>query len=420
MPKKVFLFCLCACMVFCAACATEIATPQTLPTEETYQDPSGYVVNGIMEYPDYTFSNPPSAMEMRLRAVNAFEDVLSVRWSVPGDLIYNKTGSLSQKTFHYDADTTYAGLFYSSSSTGLFQFLEYYDYETGRICYPGDTEELKETLGASCADALLWGLTAVCNSVTGPYYPACMVYKNGYLPVGNYTYDYDIESFNFLPTPQIIKDNGNDVMVDAYAKVKPGDMITSTTVNHAAMVISYPLVKYKKDGSVDLNKSFITVQDQRGGVGSEFYEREEGSEIIRYSGCVSVEYTFANLLKKGFLPVTTAEFAGTKPYEACTVSIDKKNCKTIDQLRSATISSNYPLAVVNLIVADQFGNQTVMGRHLFNGADRGGVPREFALSELECLKNFADSQFNKPSYIIKVEVVPSTGQRFIVAEFPLE
>ncbi len=420
MSKRMLILFLCAWVVFCTACATESVTPQTLPPEATYQDPSGYVVNGVMEYPDYSFSNPPSTMELRLRAVAAFKDVLSVRWSVPGDLIYNKTGSLSEKTFHYDADTTYAGLFYSSASTGLFQFLEYYDYETGRICYPGDTEELKETLGASCADAMLWGLTTVCNSVTGPYYPACMVYKNGYLPVGNYTYDYDIESFNFLPTPQIIKNNGNAVMVDAYGKVKPGDMITSTTVNHAAMVISYPVVKYKGDGSIDLQKSYITVQDQRGGVGAEFFERTEGGETIRYSGCVSVDYTFSNLLKKGFLPVTTAEFAGKKPYEPCTVSIDKKNCKTIDQLRSASVSSNYPLAVVNLIAADQFGNQTVIGRQLFNGANRGGVPREFALSELECLTNFAGSQYDTPGYIIKLEVVPSTGQRFIVAEFSLE
>ena len=52
------------------------APPQTLPIETTVKDPTDYVVNGIMKYPDYTFHEEPMVLTMRLKAVNAFKDLL--------------------------------------------------------------------------------------------------------------------------------------------------------------------------------------------------------------------------------------------------------------------------------------------------------------------------------------------------------
>lgn len=78
------------------------------------------------------------------------------------------------------------------------------------------------------------------------------------------------------------------------------------------------------------------------------------------------------------------------------------------------------MAVVNLIVVDQSGNQAVVGRHLFNGANRGCVPREFALEQLEGLEDFESGPYNTAGYTVKVEVVPATGQRFIIADFVLK
>ena len=417
MKHRIAAFFISILLLLSCGCSAPTADPVPLPSTEPILDPTGYVVNGVMKYPDYGFEEDPSGLELRLKAVKAFEDVLSVRWSLSTEITYNKTGPVSNKTFHHDADVTYAGTIYSNANTGLFQFLEFYDFETGRINYPGDVEEFKETLGASCADAMIWGVTAVCNSITGPYYPVSMVYKNGYLPVGDYTYDFTITSYNLLPTYKIVEENGKDVILDAYTKVRPGDMFTSTPDNHGMMAISVPTVIYAQDGSIDLEKSYVMIQDQRGGQGAGFYEVQEGGETIRYSGRTSAKFTFANLLEKSYLPVTTAEFMGIKEYEAGTAKIDKE-CKTTADLLSATVSSNYPLAVVNVIAADQFGNEQVIGRKLFSGGNRGGVPREFALSELECLAEMEGSPYDHPSYTIKIEVVPATGQRLIVAEVP--
>ena len=245
---------------------------QAFPTEETFYDPSGYVVEGVFQYPDYTFSGDPTPMELRLQAVQAVRDLLSIRWSTPSEIAYRKTGPVSEKAFCHDPDVTYAGTLYTNANTGLFQFLEYYDFETGRLTYPGDTEELKETLGASCADALIWGLTTVCPSVSGPYYPVQMVYKNGYLPVGSYTYDLTINSFNYLPTYKITAQNGEKVMLDSYAQMLPGDMLISSKSNHAMMAICEPTVVLTEDGNIDPKNSYVMIQDQRAGSGDKFYE----------------------------------------------------------------------------------------------------------------------------------------------------
>ena len=66
-------------------------------------------------------------------------------------------------------------------------------------------------MGSSCADCLIWGWNTVCNSIVGSYYPVTMVYANGYYPVGDYTYDTSISTFNRLPTNTIIEQNGETV-----------------------------------------------------------------------------------------------------------------------------------------------------------------------------------------------------------------
>ncbi len=416
MKRIISLFTATLLLVSFCACAAEKPPSQTLPIETTVKDPSGYVVNGVMEYPNYTFEEDPSIMELRFQAVKAFKDLLSIRWSTAVPIKYNKTGPVSEKTFQHAEDVTYAGTIYSNANTGLFQFLEFYNFETGRIVYPGEVDEMKETIGASCADAMIWGLTTVCNSITGPYFPATMVYKNGYIPVGSYTYDFEMQSYTLYPTYKIVEDNGKDVILDSYTKVRPGDMFVSTPDNHGMMVIDIPTVIYKEDGTIDLEKSCVFIQDQRGGRGAGFYEENEGGEIIQYSGRTKAKFTFKQLLDKSYLPVTTREFMGIDAYEIGTATISNTNCKSIEDLLNATVSSNYPLAVVNIIAADDFGSKTIIGRQLFGGGGKDGVPREFALKDMECLANFGESAYNVPSYTIQIEVVPSTGQRFIVSE----
>lgn len=373
---------------------------------------SGYSVPEPMQYPDYTFDSQPDPMEMRMMAVQAMRDILCIQWHTEKELNYRKNGPLNHKQFVYEPRKTYAGLLYSSASTGIFQFLEYYNYETGCLEYPGTVDDLKLEIGNSCADALLWGWSAVCNSITGGFYPSLMVPSNGYKAVGSYTYRQNIQSYNELPSYAIIDINPKEVMLDAYAKMLPADALISTKENHALMVIEAPVVTYLADGTIDSANSYVMIQDQKAGGSSSLKEVVNGVKIS-YSGRLSAKYTFDKLLEKKYIPVTAAEFAGEKAYEQATVTVNDPNCSSISALKDITVEANYPLAVVNILSIDANGNQTVLARAMFGGSSMHGVPRSYALSEMDSIETLSPD----PGCTVKLEVVVATGERFYPIAF---
>ena len=372
---------------------------------------SSYSVPEPMQYPDYTFDSQPEPMEMRMMAVQAMRDILCIQWHTESQINYRKNGPLNHKQFVYEPRKTYAGLLYSTASTGIFQFLEYYNYNTGCLEYPGTADELKLEIGNSCADALLWGWSAVCNSITGGFYPTMMVPSNGYKIVGSYTFRQNIQSYNEMPSYAIIDINPKDVMLDAYAKMLPADALISTKENHALMVIEPSVVVYHADGTIDSANSYVMIQDQKAG-GSKSFKDVVNGIPIQYSGRLSAKYTFDKLLEKKYIPVTAAEFTGEKDYEQATVTVNGPNCSSVSALKDITVEANYPLAVINILSIDSSGNQTVLEKAMFGGSSMHGVPRSYALSEMDGIENLSPAA----GCTVKVEVVVSTGERF----YPIE
>ncbi len=385
----------------------------TAPTIDLMDDPTGYKVTNPMKYPDYTLDDQTAtAMDMRLTAVRAARDLLSINWSIATGISYNKTGPVSNKLFMHTADTTYAGVIYSNASTGLFQFMEYYDQDTGRLQFPGSANQLKETLGASCADAMIWGLNTVCTTLEGSYYPSTMVIQNGYYPIGSVTYDESLANFSLYPTDKIMADNGKEVVVEAYTLVLPGDILVSTPDNHGMMAIEKAHVVTNPDGSIDMAKSYVKIQDQRGGQGQGFYEQEIDGEIIQFSGRTEYNFTFEKLYEKGYIPVTTAEFMGKKAYERAMVSADG-NPTTFEELLKTTVSCNYPMAVMNATLVYPDGTTYLIEKKLFSGAEDPGVPKSLLLSEMYTLAKgeFLENLKEECDYTLVIEVVAANGER---------
>lgn len=371
------------------------------------------------QYPDYTFEGEPDSMQLRLTAVKAMRDLLSVQWCTDHVITYKKNGPVSGKQFLHEPGYTYAGVLYSSASSGLFQFLEYYDPASGLLTYEGTADELKLDLGSSCADALLWGWSTVCNSVKGGFYPVMMVPSNGYLPVGNYTIRENISSFNEMPSYAIIDNTPTEVILDAYAQCLPADAIISTPKNHAMMVIEPAVVVRNADGSINPEESYLMIQDQRGGSSNtSFYEVDDNGHTLYFSGRTSAKITFAKLYEDDYIPITAAEFVGEKPYDKATVTASD-GVDSIEALTKAQVESNYPLAVINLIVTDKDGNRTIADRMLFNGSSADGVPKRCFLNTIDGINNLTNSAFNIRGNTISIEVVVSTGERFIPITFTI-
>ena len=371
-----------------------------------------YTVPSPMSTRIYTLEGEPTPEQMRQTAIQAMRDLLSIQWCTDETIAYYKSGPVSKKRFEHKPNETYAGTLYSNASTGLFQFMEYYDQETGKFAYPAPAYLLKDALGNSCADSMLWGWSSVCNSIQNGFYPVLMVYSNGYLPVGDYTYNFDIKTFNQQPTNEILKKNGEEKILQCYMQVQPADSLVSSTDNHAMMVLEPAHVEYKADGSIDLEKSYVHIQDQRGGDGNGFYDQTIDGNVIHYSGRTSYNYPFNKLLEKNYIPVTTAEFAGTKPYEKATLTASNNACADLDALKATTLTANYPLAVIRVTAIDQNGTETVLERKLFGGAAETGVPRSYTLGDLPLWETFNENEANKPGNQLRFDVIVSTGETF--------
>ena len=411
--KRIFCAILtCMLILTMVGCGNQTQTPpETTASIATEPVDVNYVVPSPMAAPVYTFEEEPTPEQLRQTAIQAMRDLLSIQWCTDETIAYYKSGPVSKKRFEHKPGETYAGTLYSNASTGLFQFMEFYNQETGEFAYPAPAYLLKEALGNSCADSMLWGWSSVCNSIKGGFYPVMMVYKNGYLPVGDYTYNFEIETFNQQPSNQIIELNGEEKIVACYLLVQPADSLVSNTDNHAMMVLEPAHVEYKEDGSIDLEKSYIRIQDQRGGDGNGFYDQTIDGNVIHYSGRTSYDYPLGKLLEKNYIPVTTAEFAGLKAYEKAELTVGNENVTTLEELKNATVTSNYPLAVLRVTAIDG-ETETVLDRKLFGGADEAGVPRSFRLGDMELIAEFAANEANKPGTQLRIDVIVSTGETF--------
>ena len=54
---------------------------------------------------------------------------------------------------------------------------------------------------------------------------------------------------------------------------------------------------YRDNGNIDLDESYIVIQDQRGGVGAGFYEVEHDGYTVHHSGRISHTFTFKELME---------------------------------------------------------------------------------------------------------------------------
>lgn len=378
-------------------------------------EPAIHKVPSPLAYPDYSVSENPTTEELRQTAVRAMRDLLSIQWTPAYGISYYNTAG-RDKQFDYVPGTPYGGLLYTGAGSGLFQFLEYYDPETGLLTYPGSGDELRKAIGSSCADSLLWSWGTVANSFSCGYYPSVMVQQNGFLPVGNYTYDENLKSFYLQPTHDIIEANGADVMLDAYAKLQPADALISSSVDHAMMAIEKPVVVYDVDGTINAKKSYITIQDQRGGKNATaFYEVMDGETTIYFNSQTAMRMDFKTLLEKNYIPVTLAEFTGEKAYEKAVVTTQGKECTDFKHLQNVMLESNYPIAFISAVLVDKNGNESELDKLLFHGANGDGPPKTYNLSQWETLHTLETKNYTS----IKIEVVVSTGERFTPIDVPL-
>lgn len=366
-----------------------------------------------MPRPDYTFYHTPSIDEMRQRAITAMKDLLSIQWTVHKKIAHSKSGAVSGKRFIYEANVTHAGLPYTNGGKGLFQFMEFYDNETGRLKFYGSPEEFNDLIGCTCAGGVMWGLSSVCHSLNGRFINFCMTPKFGCFPVGGYHIDPNIENLRDYQTSRIIQENGIPAIIDAYTKIQPADAVTSSDKDHTMMCIDYPVVEYTENGQIDTEKSYVMIQDQRGGFKQGFYDVRDGDDLLHYSGRTEFKYTFKMLLNEFYIPLTTKEFMGTEPYERANITFDGY-ASSRETLIGGTVRSNYPMAIIKLILTQNNGYKVMIDRYLFDRIDPyTGLARAFPMDKMASAIRSAQGR------TLEVEVTASNGEVIIPVSISL-
>ena len=233
-----------------------------------------------------------------------------------------------------------------------------------------------------------------------------MTPKYGYLPVGGYKIPEGLEEFRHYHTSKIIADTGIQEMMECYGKIQPADAVSSSDRDHTMMCIDYPHVERNEDGTIDPENSYVMVADQRGGTGLVgFYDERIEDDIIHHSGRTSYKCTFAELLRTSYIPLTTPEFMGLKPYERAKVTFSDESCATREQLIAGSVCSNYPMSVIKLVVTRGNGYREMLDRYLVRRVDPlNGKARCFPL------ENMAEAIRNAEGVKLELEVTTANGE----------
>ena len=371
-----------------------------------------FVVPNPMPRHNYAFAHMPTTEELRERAVQAMRDHLSIQWSTHKKIAHSKTGPVGGKRFIYDANVIFCGLPYTNGDKGLFQFMEFYDNETGRIKFDGTGQEFNKLLGCTCAGGVMWGWSTVCHTLTGRFVNFYMVPKHGCYPVGDYTFDFSIDSYKEYSTKNICLDNGMDCILDAYSKILPADAVTSSPKDHTMMAIEPAHTVYTEDGKIDPDESYVVIQDQCGGRGDGFYDIRQDDDLLHYSGRIYQKFSFRQLYDWWYIPVTVAEFMGTEPYARAHVTYEGDR-EDLSRMPEGSLHCNYPMAVVKVITTDENGEETLLQRVMFDKTDvQVGLARNYPLENLkECL---ADA---KKGSTLRLEVIATNGEVIVPVQF---
>lgn len=409
-------------VLFCACGGNGESQSKSKEEKEESTDMSDY------EVPSYVFDHTPTADEMRQMAVKAMRDMLSVKWKTPEDFAYYKTGAAADKHYVFSAGTQYAGLPYTDINRSYFGFLEYYDAKTGMI----KVDEIKKgqpdlgtavnaVIGNTCTGATGWATMAVCNSVGGTMGSFTLTYEHGFIPVGDYVCDNKVNSLDEFTTRRMCEETGRDKMYECYAITKPADLVVmqneDRSSGHSMMVIDV-VTERDANGKIIPDCSYITIQDQHVGFYS-YDDPDQPGTKISYIGHIARRYTFPQMFDAMFVPVTTAEYLGTKAYEPPKVEVSVKDIKSVTEMANAEIKCNYPMAVIRVVIKGADGSRNIIKRQI---NERVSIGERTAFSyKLSTARQTILSEISrggvKPGDEILVEVIPSTGSLFTPVSF---
>ncbi len=371
----------------------------------------------VSEIPNYALKEGATTDEIRQTAINAMHDALSVPWFTKKTIAYHRDINGENVNFVAKTNYEYCGIPYTNGSSSLLHWLQYYNFETGEITGIDETK-LNESLGNSCATAVMWGWSAISTTYKGiPSYTMNKSY--GAYPVGDYAIPQSLNNYKSYSTDTICEDNGREKMFEAYSKVLPGDGLVSYTKtgkgNHAVMAIEKAHIEYNEEGAINEKTSYIVIQDQRAGHSSNsstYVITDEDGNKSHYAGRTSAVFYYRDLFDQGYIPVTIPELTGEKPYIPSKVYLDKRDIKSLWELEKATSISNYKTVSLTLTATDtKTGKVVGSAKKITSGNEIStGECYKCKLKTLASNEKLTKKLKKGTEYQFKLDVLIATGE----------
>ena len=371
-----------------------------------------------MVMPEYKIPENYTADDLRALCVKAMRDILSIPWTADKTYEYHNKWDLPKKLFSFGPGMQYACLPYANAHTGIFQWYYHYDQETGVMSFPGDGQVWGETLGTVCANCILWAWSIVSNSMAGKFHSFTMSPAYNFQYPGDIDVPAEIEDFRNHSTELICKANGDEKILESYAAMLPADGLISTPQVHAVMVVENPVVVRNVDGTINAEQSTVMIQDQRGGQGDGFYERECDGTTLHFSGRIDHIYSFKQLLDWCYIPVTCLELQGKRPVEKVWLKFEGSTASAREML-AGKIKTNYLLCTVEALIVKPDGTKYRSGiRHYTKADTELARPCDGVIYTLE--EMIGDPLQNaKPGDQLRLEAKIANGDLYVLGQAPV-
>ena len=343
-----------------------------------------------------------STMELRMLCLNFFRFAKTALWIPDGDFSYvrNKKGTVDKMS----AGEIYGGLPYIGSSTGnIYRLMDYMDEERG-VVDMSEISKYPKLFGNQCSVGSYWGWARVINSADYDW-TYNMVASRGFIPVGPYTYDESIASFNEYSTVQICYDNGEQTMFESYANMLPADGLISNdpSVGHVVMCEEQPHVERFANGTIDGENSYVTIIDQH----QAWVEAENASgTVYEHKNYLKRKLSFDRLLKANYVPFTFGEFLGTDPVEETVCTFDHTESSiTVSQLKNGVVNANYGISDIYVYL------KNAEGEILFYKVERANTAGKKQMSFSETVYEATFNQYADGKHTVEIVCQLGTGER---------
>ena len=308
---------------------------------------------------------------VREKTVKAMYDLCTVEWRVPRDLVHTCYCQLSGCHGSYSNQYTYYGAPYNHKSCSVSR-INYCLNEDRTIqdwFYDLDSYDGFDIyIGSDCSSTVQQAWWAVSNSTnTGNTSGIPAAYGKGTIAVGDYTCDFELkketrDGVTKTWTAQYIEATEEQVMLESYAAMLPGDAVVShyKEGGHTRMVASFPVVIRDQEGKIDPVYSYVLMHEQ----GSTWIDEEK---MITSSCKTNEKYTFASLYGNSYVPVTCEELLTGELEPAQAELLD--GCEGYAGMFTGKVQANYHLDYVKVTVTDEQG-KVVMDHPIFPTAQK--------------------------------------------------